>query len=218
MKVRDDPLHPDPAFADLYAALPEPEDLWPWLEWCRAAAPPVLYLGIGAGRLAAPLQRAGIQIVGVDAHPGMLAHLRRRVSGVEAHEALIETLELGRTFDLVMGPSSILMTDVNLAAAVRHVAPGGRVGMELMNPHWLLNGAHEGVRLQPSVMEIDYRLPDGSVVTQVVEHGDEPGPWPEAAEERLERFGLRLQWMGGLPGAELQDSSTYYVLGVRPRR
>src|SRR5204862_278907 len=72
-RVRDDPHRPDPGFADLYAALPEAEDLWPWLDWCREAKGPVLYLGIGAGRLAAPLLREGIQFVGVDAHPGMLA-------------------------------------------------------------------------------------------------------------------------------------------------
>jgi SAM-dependent methyltransferase len=221
VKVRDDPLHPDPAFADLYAALPEPKDLWPWLDWCRAAEL-VLYLGIGAGRLAAPLLRAGIEIVGVDAHPGMLAHLRRRLPGIEAYQALIETLDLARRFDLVIGPSSILMTDANLAAAARHLRPGGRVGMELMNPHWLLSGPHEGVRLvastiAPVVMEVDYRLPDGTVVTQVVEDGHHPGPWPEGAEERLERLGLQMEWMGGTRGADLADSPTYYVLASRPR-
>jgi hypothetical protein len=223
VKVRDDPLHPDPAFADLYGALPEPKDLWPWLDWCRAAAPPVLYLGIGAGRIAAPLRRAGIEIVGVDAHPGMLAHLRRRIPGIEAHQALIETLDLPQRFDLVIGPSSILTADANLAAAARHLQPGGRVGMELMNPHWLLSGPHEGVRLVPSgagpaVMEVDYRLPDGSVVTQVVENADDPGAWPEAVEERLESLGLRLEWMGGMPQADLADSPTYFVLASRSRK
>ncbi|HYM97999.1 MAG TPA: hypothetical protein VET26_11915, partial [Candidatus Sulfotelmatobacter sp.] len=75
MTVRDDPHDPDPRFADLYASLPEADDLWPWLDWCLDADQPVLYLGVGAGRLAAPLHRAGIELVGVDAHPGMLEHL-----------------------------------------------------------------------------------------------------------------------------------------------
>ena len=215
MRVRDDPLAPDPAFADLYAALPEPDSLWPWLGWCRAAEPPVLYLGIGAGRLAAPLRRAGIALVGVDAHPGMLAHLRRRLPDVETHQVLIEELALDREFGLVIGPSSILSADPNLAVAARHLGPGGRVGMELMNPHWLAAPGHPGVRLIEAAggleLEVDYRLPDGTTVTQVVE-GWRPGPAPEDAEARLDRLGLRLAWMGGLPGAGLDESPVYYVL------
>src|SRR5690348_8465411 len=85
MRVRDDRLHPDPGFAELYAALPDAEDLSPWLEWCRAAKPPVLYLGIGTGRLATPLHSKGIELVGVDAHPGMLASLHARAPDIETH-------------------------------------------------------------------------------------------------------------------------------------
>jgi SAM-dependent methyltransferase len=180
----------------------------------------VLYLGIGAGRLAVPLRRAGIELVGVDAHPGMLEQLARRAPEIEAHRALIASLELGREFDFVIGPSSILSSDANLAAAARHLRPGGRVGMELMNPHWLTKTAHEGVRLHPerdgsTTMEVDYRLPDGSTVVQVVESW-EPGPAPEESAQRLRRFGLDLLWMGPRPDATLADSPTYYVLAGRP--
>lgn len=213
-RVRDDPLHPDPGFAELYAALPDVEDLFPWLEWCRAARPPVLYLGIGTGRIAMPLHRAGIDVVGVDAHPGMLARLRERAPDIPTHQALIAALDLKERFDLVIGPSSILMDDGNLAAAARHLASGGRVGMELMNPHWLEAGRHRGVRLLRRrdgsiTMEVDYRLPDGSVVVQVVDDM-QAGPAPEDAEARLDRFGLTLVWMGSREG-DLADSPTYFV-------
>jgi hypothetical protein len=212
MMVRDDPLHPDPGFAALYAALPEEDDLWPWLDWCAAARPPVLYLGIGAGRLAAPLHRAGIEFVGVDAHPGMLAEVRRRIPAIETRQALIQTLRLRRRFDLVIGPSSILSSDDNLAAAARHVRRGGRLGMELMNPAWLRTTSHRGVRLRPGhVLEVDYRLPDGSTVTQVVD-GWRPGPPPRNARRRLARFGLELLWMGTRAGVALDESPTYFVL------
>ena len=149
--------------------------------------------------------------MGVDVHPGMLMQLRRRIPGITAHETLIDTLRLRRRFDLVIGPSSILSADVNLAAAVRHMRAGGRVGMELMNPRWLESSAHRGVRIKGSVMEVDYRLPDGSVVVQVVE-GWRTGPAPNGARRRLKRFGLDLLWMGGRPGLTLQTSPTYYVL------
>jgi len=61
--VRDDPEHPDPGFAELYASLADAADLEPWLGWCRAAAGPVLYLGVGAGRPAVPLAASGIELV-----------------------------------------------------------------------------------------------------------------------------------------------------------
>jgi trans-aconitate methyltransferase len=217
VKVRDDPHHPDPGFAALYAALPDADDLWPWLDWCAAAGTPVLYLGIGAGRLGVPLRRAGIEIVGVDAHPGMLAALRRRAPEIETHEALIEDLRLRRRFGLVIGPSSILASDVNLEGAVRHLRAGGRVGMELMNPAWLRSTRHRGVRLKGrDVMEVDYRLPDGSTVVQVVE-GWRPLPSPRAARQRLSRFGLELLWLGTRPGTKLADAPTYFVLAGRKR-
>jgi methyltransferase family protein len=222
VRVRDDPLRPDPAFADLYAALPEADDLWPWLDWCSGAEPPVLYLGIGVGRLAAPLSRAGIEFVGVDAHPGMLVHARRRIARLESHEALIADLRLDRKFDLVVGPSSILTSDPNLAAAVRHLQPGARVGMELMNPLWLASKDHDGVRLHratdgTSMLEVDYRLPDGSIVVQVVADW-RPGPTPQDTLGRLERFGLELLWIGGQPGTTLEKSPTFYVLAGCPLR
>jgi trans-aconitate methyltransferase len=217
VKVRDDPHHPDPGFAALYAALPDADDLWPWLDWCAAAGTPVLYLGIGAGRLGVPLRRAGIEIVGVDAHPDMLAALRRRAPEIETHQALIEDLRLRRRFDLVIGPSSILASDVNLEGAVRHLRAGGRVGMELMNPAWLRSTRHRGVRLKGrDVMEVDYRLPDGSTVVQVVE-GWRPLPSPRAARQRLSRFGQELLWLGTRPGTKLADAPTYFVLAGRKR-
>ena len=212
MRVRDDPRNPDPGFADLYASLPDAEDLWPWLDWCKAAEPPVLYLGIGAGRLAVPLHRAGIELVGVDAHPAMLARMRERIPGIEVHQALIEERRLKRGFDLVIGPSSILAWDANLAAAARHMRAGGRVGMELMNPHWVAHGDHSGLRVAGGVMEVDYTLPDGSVVTQIVDQLEGAVTPPEQTEERLDRHGLKLEWMGGRPDDDLTESPTYFVL------
>src|SRR5437763_646770 len=143
----DDPRHPDPGFAEAYSALPDATDLEPWLSWCRDAEPPVLYLGIGAGRLAVPLAAAGVELVGVDAHPGMLELVARRSPRIELHESLIAELDLGRRFDLVIGPSSVLGTRANLRAAARHARAAGRVGFELMNPHWFLSGQTPGVRV-----------------------------------------------------------------------
>src|SRR3981081_1482930 len=99
---------------------------------------------LGAGRLAGPLGRAGIELVGVDAHPGMLAALERRTEGIRPVQALIEHLELGRNFDLVPPPPSVLTPARRRRPAPRHTRRW--VALELINPHWLAAGAGRGVR------------------------------------------------------------------------
>jgi 2-polyprenyl-3-methyl-5-hydroxy-6-metoxy-1,4-benzoquinol methylase len=215
--VRDDPERPDEAFADLYSQLPDVADPEPWLGWARQAKPPVLYLGIGTGRIAVPLARAGIQLVGVDAHPGMLRRLAERLPTVELIQARIEDLDLDRRFDLVMVPSGILNTTARLQRAALHVAPGGRLAFELMNPHWLKAVSHPGVRVRSMTttlvdMEVDYRLPNGTTRTQAAR-----GPiiWPEDIELWLKTAGLRLERLFGAGDGDLRTSATYYVVSTK---
>lgn len=207
--VRDDAERPDPGFAELYASFADATDVEPWLGWCRAAGNPVLYLGVGAGRLAVPLAAAGVEVVGVDAHPGMLRRLRERLPDAELVEARIEDLDLGRRFGLVMGPSSILGDPARLAVAARHAR--GRVAMELTNPHWLLAGAGEGVHVVSATgawAEIEVTYPGGWV-----HRAAGPLRWPEDVEDRLAEAGLELELLRGQdPEGDLEDSSTYYVL------
>src|SRR2546427_11169220 len=106
--VRDDPSVPDEGFAELYAQLPDATDLSPWLELAQAATPPVLYLGIGTGRLAVPLHAAGIELVGVDSHPGMLERLRHRLPAAELVHSRIEELNLNRRVHPGHGPAAPL--------------------------------------------------------------------------------------------------------------
>lgn len=217
MIVRDDPDRPDARFAELYDRLAPAAVLEPWLSWCREARSPVLYLGIGAGRLAAPLAAAGVGLVGVDANPAMLARLHRRLPGLPVHFERLENLDLGPVFDLVIAPSNLLGGAERLAAAAAHLAPRGRLGLELMNPHWLRSGASPGVRLGADHgaavdIEVDYVLSEGEIWTQVAT--GMPVHAPEDVESRLEAAGLRLLWMGGAPGLGLLESPTYYVLAA----
>lgn len=212
--VRDDPHNPDPGFAELYGRLPDATELEPWLSLAHRARRPVLYLGAGAGRLAVPLARAGIELVLVDAHPGMVAHLRRRLPDAEVHQALIEELELGRRFDLVIVPSNILERQSLLRAAARSVSSGGRLALELTNPHWLRAGGNERFRIlsldgEQARIEVDY--PDGTI-----QEGEVDLVWPEQIEDWLAQADLELVRMFGHPGAELGESPTYYVVAVKP--
>ena len=212
--VRDDPRNPDPGFAELYGRLPDATDLEPWLSLAHSVRRPVLYLGAGAGRLAVPLARAGIELVLVDAHPGMAAHLRRRLPDAEVHLSLIEDLELERSFDLVIVPSNILQGLELLRAAAGFVTNGGRLALELTNPHWLEAGGNDRFRVrsidrEQARIEVDY--PDGTV-----QEGEVALVWPEQIEDWLAAAGLELVRMFGHPDAELEESPTFYVVAVKP--
>jgi len=216
--VRDDPSIPDEGFAELYAQLPDATDLWPWLELAQVAAPPVLYLGIGTGRLAVPLHAAGIDLIGVDSHPGMLTRLRPRLPRTALIRSRIEDLNLGRQFDLVVVPSSILCSADRLRSAAIHVAADGALAFELTNPYWLRTGASPGVRVHSfdgngARFEVDYTLPDGRTITQEAEI---PLIWPEEVENWLATVaGLKLRRMFARPDGEIVDSPSFYVLAAK---
>lgn len=160
-----------------------------------------------------PLVNAGVALVGVDAHPGMLERLAQRLPGTELIQGRLEILELGRRFDLVMVPSNILYTQERLRGAARHVAAGGRLAFELANPHWLRAGDHDGVRVRrldgnEASLEIDYQVLD-RVYTQVAEISL---VWPEEIESWLSGAKLVLERMSGQQDSELSSSPTYYVV------
>jgi hypothetical protein len=136
---------------------------------------------------------------------------------LEVIQSRIEDLDLDRRFDLVMVPSSILETTPRLLRAALHVAPRGRLAFELMNPHWLEGTAHPRVRVRQFSrarvhIEVDYRLPDGTVRTQDARF---PLVWPEDIEPWLKMAGLRLEKMFGAAGGDLRTSATYFVLSAK---
>lgn len=98
----------------------------------------VLDLGCGAGRLAHPLTAGGARVTAVDASPEMLAW----VSGCETIRAAIEALEIGRQFDVVLLSGNLVNTldgrqrDAYLATCRRHLAAGGRLLLQRIDPRW----------------------------------------------------------------------------------
>lgn len=93
----------------------------------------VLDAGCGTGRVAVELARGGIEVVGVDLDPSMLATARRQAPEVTWVQADLTRLALGRTFDVVVMAGNVPLftppgTQAALVAGVgRHVAPGGRL-------------------------------------------------------------------------------------------
>jgi SAM-dependent methyltransferase len=69
----------------------------------RAYAPAsVLDAGCGTGRVAIELARHGIEVVGVDVDASMLATARSRAPELTWIESDLASLDLGRTFDVVV--------------------------------------------------------------------------------------------------------------------
>lgn len=138
--------------ADLYdhvGAYRERSDVGFFVEAAREAGSPVLEIGCGTGRVLVPTARAGIDIVGLDVSPSMLAVCRRRLGDepksvrarVELVQADMRRFDLGRTFTLATIPfrpfQHLVTVDDQLScleSISRHLAPGGILILDLFNP------------------------------------------------------------------------------------
>jgi SAM-dependent methyltransferase len=69
----------------------------------------VLDAGCGSGRVAIELARHGVEVVGVDVNVSMLAAARATAPALTWVEADLASLELGRTFDLVVMAGNVLL-------------------------------------------------------------------------------------------------------------
>ncbi len=97
----------------------------------RSAPRSVLDAGCGTGRVAIELARRGVEVVGVDIDSSMLATARANGPALEWHEHDLTTLDLGRSFDVVVLAGNVpLFTPAGthhalVAGCARHVAPAG---------------------------------------------------------------------------------------------
>jgi SAM-dependent methyltransferase len=124
------------------------EAFWPSL--CQhLGAQRVLELGAGTGRLTIPLARAGLEVVGLDLSPTMLAAARDKLSDepaeVRGRVRLVtgdmREFALDERFDLAFVPfntfshlHAIEEQVACLLAARQHLVPGGRVAIDISLP------------------------------------------------------------------------------------
>jgi SAM-dependent methyltransferase len=129
---------------------------------------PVLELACGTGQYVVPIAAAGVRAVGLDASPAMLAGARRRAAA-EAPGAAPLTLvhgdmrdfDLGERFALVFVARNSLLHLHHadellacLAAARRHLIPGGVLALDVFNPDPALLAAPPGRRAP--VMSVEH--------------------------------------------------------------
>lgn len=131
------------------AAVPvAPGEVEFYLELAREAQSnglPTLEPACGTGRMAIPLAREGITIVGLDASPWMLARAREKSAGLESAqwvEGDMCDFDLPERFGLAIipvGTFQLLLTVEDQLACLRcihrHLAPGGRLAFEVENPN-----------------------------------------------------------------------------------
>jgi SAM-dependent methyltransferase len=193
-------ITPDGCAVDFYALLPlmgEPEIV-------HAAVPPgasLLELGCGTGRLLRPLAALGHPVVGVDESAAMLAY----VADLPTVPGRIETLDLGRDFDVVLLASTMINTEPELrqaflAACRRHVGPEGVVVFQQAPADWFATvEPSEAVNgdIRRVIASVDRRDPQIAVVVEyhvgpdVWTHEFERWPLPDLAGD-LARAGLRF--------------------------
>lgn len=148
--------HPwDDAFlARLYDAFPFTDDLPFYARLAAAQGGRVLELGCGSGRVLVSLAQAGHEIVGMDVSSHMLALAREKLAAagpeVAARGRLVRgdlrAFHLGERFGLAIiavKTFSYLVTRQEqqqaLASVAAHLAPGGLLALDLLNPtpDWL---------------------------------------------------------------------------------
>lgn len=91
----------------------------------------VLDAGCGTGRVAIELARRGVDVVGVDLDPPMLAQARAKAPRLDWVDGDLAEVRLGRRFDVVALPGNVMIflhpgTESRVVANLAdHLAPGG---------------------------------------------------------------------------------------------
>jgi SAM-dependent methyltransferase len=113
----------------------------------------VLELGVGTGRLALPIARCGVSVVGVEQSAPMRQRLAERLQTeprsvaerVVVRDGDFRRLDLGERFPLVILPFNALHhcadqseVEATLRVLAAHVAPGGLVAFDCYLPDWTL--------------------------------------------------------------------------------
>lgn len=139
------PLYRDGRHYDALVAPLEMGDVPFYLDEAIRAGGPVLELACGTGRVTLPIAERGVEIIGLDQSPSMLAHARRKAEAAGVRISWVDgdcrTFALDQEFALIfMAFNSMqhLQDAASLEALFanvrRHLVPGGRFILDVFNP------------------------------------------------------------------------------------
>ena len=134
-------LYDDPAVYDaLYRR--RSRDVRFYVELARRSGGPVLELGVGSARVAAAIAAAGVEVVGVDALPSMLARARTRLAALPEATRERSQVAAQQRDPLVIAPFNALLhlyeaseLVAALGVARKHLAAGGRLAFDVVMPN-----------------------------------------------------------------------------------
>jgi len=149
---------------DIFYAAADPGDIGFYHGLCRASGGPILEIGVGTGRIALPLAKEGMEIVGIDLFEPMLKVAQQNaldVAPLEGSLRLIQAdmrnFDLKRQFPVVTIPARTLLLATTeeeqmqtLCRAAEHLAPDGTMAFNLFypDPEMLADDPHEEFLLE----------------------------------------------------------------------
>ena len=122
----------------------------------HTAGQPLLELACGTGRVALPIAREGVRVVGLDLSSAMLGLAREKSEGLSTVrwvEGDMRAFELPERFGLVFIPYRSFQHLLTVADQLsclrcihRHLVPGGRLALNIFNPDIVVMGQWLGAR------------------------------------------------------------------------
>ncbi|MDP6668164.1 MAG: class I SAM-dependent methyltransferase, partial [Dehalococcoidia bacterium] len=137
---------------DIFYSTADPGDVDFYHGLCKASGGPVLEIGVGTGRLAIPLARDGMEVVGIDLNEPMLKVAQERaleaapLSGsLKLIQADMQNFDLKRQFPVVIIPARTLLLGTSedeqyhaLCCAAQHLEPDGTMAFNVFYPDPLM--------------------------------------------------------------------------------
>jgi SAM-dependent methyltransferase len=163
----------DAAFYDFHATGLEGEADF-YVQQARAANGAVLEIGCGTGRILIPTAQAGVNVVGLDRSPAMLAIAREKIRQcddqvqrrIELVEGDVREFDLARRFDLVTVPYRAflhLLTSEDQRRALsrirEHLTDRGRLVFNVFDPNLEMIVAHLGPTGQAIKKQAEFTHP-----------------------------------------------------------
>ena len=224
---------PYDAIARLYDAWSRSvtEDVPFYVHEAAAAGGPVVELGVGTGRIAIPVARRGIRVVGVDASREMLAICRERANAQRVGELLdlrlgdLRSPPVGERVRLVTCPfrAYLHLRDEDdrrraLASAYQLLLPGGRFVFDVFAPdaddidatdrRWLERepGIFERADWDPGSRTFTLHVCGAGTQTQLELAWAPPEEWERLLRETGFEVVAHYGWFDGRPYAGGEDS------------